>query len=110
MKLFILLILLFTACDKNVPIWRKWMFDHPPAKPNGKMDYSPDYIKGWQDGCETAGGVMANHLYKNFFNYTKNEELAFNSKEYGLGWDDAYRYCTSYLVQHNINWYGKRVI
>jgi hypothetical protein len=110
MKYFILLFLLFAACDKNVPIWKRWMFDHPPAKPNGEMDYSPEYIKGWQDGCETAGGATANHLYKNFFEFTKDEELTISSAEYSLAWNDAYRYCTSYLLQHNFNWYGKRVI
>ena len=100
-------LLLFTACDLNVPAWRSWMFDHPPG---GAQKYPPLYTKGWQDGCYTAGGATANQAYKFKFSYRQDETLANTNKAYRKGWDDAYLYCTSYLLQHNFDWFGKRPI
>lgn len=106
----ILFMIFTTSCDNNVPIWKRWIFQHPPRKHDGSLNYPKMYTKGWQDGCETAGGATANHLYKNFFEYTKNEELFHTDTDYKTGWNNAFRYCTSYLLQHNFDWFGKRVI
>lgn len=106
--LLLLIIAFLSGCiGKNVPTWREWMFDHPPG---GAEKYPPLYVKGWQDGCETAGASTANHMYKFKFTYRQDEELTHTSKPYAKGWDDAYLYCTSYLLQHNFDWFGKRPI
>lgn len=113
MKRFLLIILLSYvcfSCDNNVPVWKRWVFERPPPKPNGKSDYPSMYVKGWQDGCHTSAGATANHLYKNFFNYKKDEELFFHNADYKMGWNNSFRYCTSYILQHNFDWFGKRVI
>lgn len=109
MKKFLVLtmLILLGACGSNVPIWREWMFEHPPG---GADRYPPTYTKGWQDGCYTAGGATANQAYKFKFGYRQDEELAHTDKAYRKGWDDAYLYCTSYLLQHNFDWFGKRPI
>ena len=109
MKYFIILLACtLSACiGQNVPTWRSWMFEHPPG---GAEKYPPLYTQGWQDGCQTAGAATANHMYKFKFHYTQNEELSHSSKAYRKGWDDSYLYCTSYLLQHNFDWFGKRPI
>ncbi len=99
-------LLFLEACGHNTPLWREWMFEHPPG---GAARYLETYVKGWQDGCYTAGGATANHMYKFKFGYRQDEDLANNDKTYRKGWDDAYLYCTSYILQHNADWFGKRM-
>lgn len=108
-RLFFFIIVTFVlyGCDHNVPTWRAWMFDHPPG---GAEQYPETYVSGWKDGCHTAGGATANPMYKFQFGFKQNEALAYGDKAYRLGWDDAYRYCTAYLLQHNFDWFGKRPI
>jgi len=107
MKKLLIILFMTTSCGHNVPTWRSGMFEHPPG---GAEKYPPLYTKGWQDGCYTAGGATANQMYKFKFGYRQDEELAHSDKAYRKGWDDAYLYCTSYLLQHNFDWYGKRPI
>jgi hypothetical protein len=100
--------IVLTGCNAhNVPTARAWMFDHPPGD---SLNYPENYIVGWQDGCETAGSATANTLYKFRYSFQQDEYLAVNDRTYRKGWDDAYLYCTSYLLQHNFNWFGKRPI
>jgi hypothetical protein len=96
----LVLVLTLTACQ-NVPYWQREMFDHPP----GNRQYHPNYIKGWQDGCESGAQASANHMYRFIYKYRQDWRLL-NDAQYVKGWDDAYNQCQKYLYQHNLKTLG----
>ncbi|MDA0617327.1 MAG: hypothetical protein O3A66_01230 [Proteobacteria bacterium] len=111
MKIIIMcMVLLITSNCNGVPAWRQSMFKHPPVKADGTSNYHPEYVHGWQDGCHTAASSTHNHFMKNFYNFRKDNYLFQTSKQYEAGWGDSYRHCTTFIMQHNWNWHGKRVI
>jgi len=65
-------VLIFTACTAS----------HKGPKPMNTRGKSPIYIKGAEDGCDTAKG-----------NYTKDHDAFNHSKEYHEGWFAGRSYC-----------------
>lgn len=108
-SILILSLLFFSACTfHNVPYWREGMFEGPPPGPYGNQ-YPEKYVSGWKDGCYTAGGATANQLYKFRYGF-RQDAVLIDDRQYRKGWDDAYLYCTSYLLQHNFDFYGVRIL
>lgn len=94
-----------TPLSHNVPIWRSWMFEGPPPG----RDYPPLYSKGWIDGCESGAASSATHLYKFRYKFRQNWQLV-SDTTYRRGWDDAWKYCTTYILKHNWDSIGIRII
>lgn len=97
----LLLIILIISCIpscQNVPIWQYGMFKHPP----GNASYHPDYIKGWQDGCESGADVSSNYFYRLRHEF-RQDPLMLNNSQYVNGWQNAYDHCRRYILQHNLN-------
>jgi len=80
------------------PPWQQWMYDGPPASPDGRP-YPPLYVTGWQHGCETGTGAISNTYYRMFHSWRQDAGLAQN-KVYYQGWKDGLDYCYRYLYQY----------
>gem|GEM_PF-2790506 len=53
---------------------------------------SPDFQKGWRDGCETGVAVYGNPFYK-FLNNPKRDSSKVGNRSYQNAWSTAYNYC-----------------
>jgi len=97
MKLILIIIMVASlASCRAGPPWMKWRFDGPPP---GK-EYTPLYVEGWKDGCETGTAVSATSFYKFFHNF-KQDAIKAQNRVYYKGWKDAYDFCQRYLYQYN---------
>jgi hypothetical protein len=98
-KICLILTLLssLSACH-NVPAWQYGMF----KRPAGNHSYSPVYIKGWQDGCESGAQASATYLYRLRYNFKQDWQLL-NNNYYVNGWEAAYNHCRKYILQHNLS-------
>ena len=73
-------------------------------------DHSPEFKKGWSDGCLTGETVYGNTWTKSFRGgYVRDPNLVGN-RAYESAWTDAYHWCRQ---NHNSNinnwdndWYG----
>lgn len=113
MKKFIFVLALFATTSSGchgLPLWRQDIMNRPPIKYDGTRNYHPEYVQGWQDGCHSGASAVHNHFMRIFYDFKKDYNMSKNSAQYETGWNDAYRYCTSFILQHNWNWHGKRVI
>jgi len=57
---------------------------------------SPEYKKGWREGCESGMSSWGNYYYKAFHNFTHTPELLDN-KDYSKSWADSFHACRSYV-------------
>jgi hypothetical protein len=77
------------------------MFQKPP----GNRMYHADYVKGWQDGCESGAQSAANHLFRFKYKYRQDWRMLDN-QQYVSGWEAAYSHCRKYIYQHNMETLG----
>lgn len=56
---------------------------------------TPEFRKGWEDGCETGMGAYGNDTYKMIYTY-KQDFTLIDNPEYYRAWKDAYTYCRWY--------------
>lgn len=96
LSLTFLCLLTLSACH-NAPVWQYNMF----KQPNGKGNYPPIYVKGWQDGCESGAEASATHFYRAFYQFKQDWSLL-NDPYYVRGWENAYNHCRKYILQHNL--------
>ena len=69
------------------------------AKVERPKEGPPEYLKGWDDGCESGLGTSyTNDWYKTFHSYTKDKRMI-NNRLYSVGWKDGYHYCRHYSGQ-----------
>ena len=55
----------------------------------------PDYLAGWEDGCQTGLSTMVHGYYKSFYGY-KQDPYKANNPRYYKAWKDSYTYCRHY--------------
>lgn len=69
---------------------RPWgLGDTPPG--------SPEFQKGWNDGCETGFSASGNDRYKAAYAFKQDISLL-NNPEYYRAWKDAYTHCRWYVA------------
>jgi hypothetical protein len=56
---------------------------------------SPDFQKGWSDGCESGMNAGSSSFYQMFYRSNKQDGFKMaTSPEYSDAWDKAWWYCT----------------
>lgn len=88
---FIFFLLTLVSCGIHFrPSWKA---------PSGKFvkdieNASPDFRKGWQDGCETGMASGTNSFNQMFYKQNKQDgwKMA-TSPEYKTAWNNAFWYC-----------------
>jgi len=104
-KIYIIIsgLMLLPACEqwkggvaaRPGPPWQAWMFDGPPPG----REYTPLYVQGWKDGCESGTSASSNQWYKMFYKFKQGAILAQN-RVYYKGWKDSFDYCQRYIYQY----------
>ncbi len=56
---------------------------------------SPEFNKGWQDGCDSGMAAFGNLTYKMLYTFKKDYALSENA-EYTAAWNAAYTTCRWY--------------
>lgn len=96
-KIYSTLLLIITLL--NVSSCSKRVGDAFPNRASGTFDKSlantsPDFIKGWRDGCEVGMSSASNSFYKMF--HKSNEADGYKmagSSDYRTAWSNAYWWC-----------------
>lgn len=57
-----------------------------------KPEGPPDYVEGWDDGCDSAHASGGSILQRFYFRYTKNPDKLDNNL-YKLGWSEGWSFC-----------------
>jgi hypothetical protein len=102
--LFILILLATSSCNPKIAK----IF---PKRPNQQFDFgdaSPDYAKGFNDGCESGMAAGSNTFYKMFYrsNAADGYKMA-SSSDYKSGWGIGWWYCYRYdFIKHKSGLYG----
>ena len=94
MQLFITAIIVLmglTGCaaTKSALQPMSWVLEQYPK------DAPPDYVEGWQHGCESGLAAMTNDFYRTFYKF-KSDETQIKNPNYYKPWKDAYNYCRHY--------------
>lgn len=74
---------------------------------NSLKNASPDFQKGWADGCESGMISGSNSFYQSFYKANKQDGFKMaTSPEYSNAWDKAWWYCTHsvYIDQKSGIW------
>lgn len=100
MKKFIGLFILLTLISGCVVPWKIFSADSKFAPKPYRMgsppkDANPDYLEGWNDGCETGLSTMNHSYYKSFYKF-KQDPYKLNNERYYKAWRDSYHYCRQY--------------
>jgi len=81
---------------------QRWVADIFPGRPtkefkNTLRDASPDFRKGWEDGCETGMSGGSNNFYRMFYrNNVADGYKMTSSPDYKSAWGNAFWYCYRY--------------
>lgn len=67
----------------------KWVYKQMPKGP-------PEYMEGWQDGCESGMASMTNDFYKTFYTFKQNNDMIGNELYY-KAWKDTFHFCRHYV-------------
>jgi len=95
-KLLPLIILLMTtACVGKIFSAESFLAPKPFQMKTPPKDANPDYLAGWNDGCETGLSTMTHGYYKSFYEF-KQDPYKSNNPRYYKAWKDAYTYCRHY--------------
>jgi len=76
------------------------------GKPDMK-NASPEYVKGWDDGCETGLSTMVTDYYKSFYTY-KMDPYMIDNATYFKAWNDSYTYCRQYSFRYSWDSYDRQ--
>lgn len=63
-----------------------------------KPEGPPDYIEGWQHGCDSGIQVGGTILQKMFYKYYKDPSKLDNAM-YKMGWAEGFTVCRFYQAQ-----------
>jgi hypothetical protein len=55
-------------------------------------DGPPEYVLGWEDGCDSGLSAEGSWDYKLMFGFKKRPEMA-SSDQYKQGWNEGFSYC-----------------
>lgn len=81
--------LLGTAACKPLPLY----FEGPKFGPE-------EYIKGWDDGCDSGVAAQGSLWQKVFYNFTKDQNMLDNGY-YKQGWNEGFSYCRFYQASYD---------
>ena len=62
----------------------------------------PEYIAGWEAGCETGMSSYSNSYYRTRYS-AKVDGHMMNDANYNTGWDLGQRYCSYYTSTYLVN-------
>lgn len=71
-----------------------------------KNKASPEYLKGWDDGCKTGLSTMVNGYYKSFYAF-KQDPYMIDNVVYYQAWKDSYTYCRQYSFRYSWDAYDR---
>lgn len=97
----IILILLCGACSEATRrnIGRNYLPEKAMGAFKEQLDQaSPEFRRGWYDGCETGSSVASVNVFYRMF-YTNNRVDGYakaNNADYRTGWNEAVWYCMRY--------------
>ncbi len=85
------LIVTLSACQQFTKP-RPWGLGETP-------DGTPEFRKGWEDGCDTGLRAYGGHWYRNRSGYKhfKQDLTLIHNPEYYRAWRDAFTYCRWYV-------------
>lgn len=69
-------------------------------------DADPEYLQGWNDGCETGLSTMVAGSYKSFYGF-KQDAYKIKDQKYYQAWKDAYNYCRQYSFRFTWDAYDR---
>lgn len=82
---------------------QRWIADkYLKGRPSAEFmksfaDASPEFLQGWEDGCETGMAGGSNTFYKMFYrNNAMDGYKMTSSSEYKTAWGNAFWYCYRY--------------
>ncbi len=91
--------LVITGCRGKV-FSSKSAFAPKPFKIGGPpKDANPDYLQGWEDGCNTGLSTMVTGYYKSFYGY-QQDPYKMSLPIYYKAWKDSYTYCRQYAFRY----------
>lgn len=79
----------------------KSVFAPKPFGMNQAEKGTPEFNKGWEDGCETGMSTMSTDYYKSFYTFRQDPDMITNI-EYYKAWKDAYTYCRQYVFKWSL--------
>jgi hypothetical protein len=98
--LLLLVICCITGCAGKI-FNSKSMFAPKPFRMGGPArdgSTDPDYLSGWDDGCETGMSTMVQGYYKSFYAFKQDPYMVSNPVYY-KAWKDSYDYCRHYAFR-----------
>ena len=69
---------------------------------------SPDFVRGWKDGCEVGSAGGSNTFYKMFYRSNAIDGFKFaGNTDYRDAWNNAFWYCyRNMYIRHKSSIYG----
>lgn len=100
MKILLLIFILtiITGCTGQIFSEKSFMAPKPFRMGNPDEDGHPDYLKGWDDGCNTGISTMSHGYYKSFYGFKQDPYMISNARYY-KAWKDSYTYCRHYAFK-----------
>ena len=101
--LFFIILLLMASCDRRIAK----IFPNRPDTQFDLTSFSPEFRKGWEDGCEAGMSAGSNTFYKMFYKNNKVDGyMMANSPDYQTSWGNAFWYCYrfDYIKQKSSIW------
>lgn len=99
--ILILVAVLATGCvgkyfsDESIFAPKPFRMTGPDTK-----NASPEYLKGWDDGCKTGLATLVSGYYKSFYKF-KQDPYMISNQVYFKAWNDAYTYCREYAFRYS---------
>lgn len=97
----VMVLLLLGGCFGKI-FSDKSIFAPKPLRMGGpdRSKASPEYLKGWDDGCQSGLSTMVNGYYKSFYEFKQDPYMISNSVYY-KAWKDSYHYCRQYSFRYS---------
>lgn len=97
--LFILLAISLTGCVDPERFTNFLWKPKPAFIGKAPENATPEYKKGWKEGCESGLATYSNYYYKTFYHFTHDPKLLDHPK-YSKAWTDSFNYCRAYVNRY----------
>lgn len=74
-------------------------FNHV-GMPKPPTEGPPDYIAGWEDGCETGMTTYSHSFMQTRYKANINAQMMATNQNYNKGWRLGNKYCTYYTSRY----------
>jgi hypothetical protein len=103
-----LMAILFTIFSCSPRISRIFVGVADKEFPESLKNSSPDFIRGWKDGCEVGSSGGSNTFYKMFYRSNAIDGFKFSGNtDYRDAWVNAFWYCyRNMYVRHKSSIYS----